>query len=132
MRCRHATSLVGILAMALACHSTLETFSQETDFVPAEKAATPVALAKQVTIVDIPGSLRKESQEKLTAGTRWRFIGRVIEGDVYECVDGVFMLHARYYHEAHLVVSKERLVGLYLPVRDRVVALDPPVEIRFR
>ena len=132
MRCRHATSLMGILAMALACHSTLETFSQETDFVPAEKAATPVALAKQVTIVDIPGSLRKESQEKLTAGTRWRFIGRVIEGDVYECVDGVFMLHARHYHEAHLVVSKEKLVGLYLPVRDRVVALDPPVEIRFR
>ena len=132
MQCRHATSLAAMLAMAVACHSTVETFSQETDFAPLEKAAAPVALAEQVAMVDIPGALRKESQEKLNAGTRWRLIGRITEGDVYECVDGVFMLHARYYHEAHLVVSKDRLVGLYAPVRDRFVALKTPVDIRLR
>lgn len=40
----------------------------------------------------------------ILAGTRWRKVGRLAQGDVYRPVDGVFSIEGRQVHEAYLVI----------------------------
>jgi len=122
------------VATLFACSSgpRVETFSERTNFVPAQDRADLVTLAEPVVVDDVPGSLPTVSRNKLKAGVRWRRIGTVKEGTVYECADGVFMLDARYLHEAHLVVSGAMLVGMFLPVDNLFTPLGAPAPIQFR
>jgi len=52
----------------------------------------------------------------LKKGTRWLFVGRIAQGDVYRTNDQVLTLEASNIHEAYIVVSSGTLVGFYLPV----------------
>ena len=75
--------------------------------------------------IQLPTRYKRE----LAAGSRWRLVGRVPQGDVYRPVDTVFMIEGEQVHEAYLVVADHQLVGFYLPAETRYSALAAPVSI---
>ena len=67
-----------------------------------------------------------------TFGGRWRYIGRIPNGSVYQAAQGVFTVEGANIHEAYLVVQGRRLVGFYLPVEQAFSPLKEEVELAFR
>jgi hypothetical protein len=65
----------------------------------------------------------------IAAGSRWRAVGRLPEGDVYRPVDSVFSIEGRQVHEAYLVIEGAALRGFYLPGEARYSPLDKPVQL---
>lgn len=52
----------------------------------------------------------------LKAGTRWNYVGKIENGDVFKTKDQILTVEASNIHEAYIVVSSEKIVGFYLPV----------------
>ena len=66
----------------------------------------------------------------LMNGSKWKLIGHVAQGNVYEIQNDVFMLEAKHMHQAHLVLSSgNRLVGFFLPVEEAFVPLSPAIPL---
>jgi hypothetical protein len=51
----------------------------------------------------------------IKAGSTWRLVGSLPQGDVYRPVGDVFTVEGANVHEAYLVVAQGRVVGFYLP-----------------
>ena len=49
-------------------------------------------------------------------GSVWSRIGRLVQGEVWKPVGGVFTVEGAHIHEAYLVLDGDRVVGFYLPV----------------
>ena len=60
----------------------------------------------------------------LEAGSVWRQIGTIPEGDVYKIENSVFTVEARNVHEAFIVVKDQAVVGFYLPVEKAFSSLS--------
>jgi hypothetical protein len=66
----------------------------------------------------------------LRYGSKWKFIGHISQGSVFEIQNDVFMLEAKHMHQAHLVLSSNnRLVGFFLPVEEAFVPLSASVQL---
>jgi hypothetical protein len=52
----------------------------------------------------------------LKAGTRWRCVGRLQQGDVFMTSDQILTVEASNVQEAYIVIESRNLVGFYLPV----------------
>lgn len=63
----------------------------------------------------------------LPANSRWRAVGSLPQGTVYQRVDGVFSIEGRHVHEAYLVVHESALRGFYLPGEASFAPLTPSV-----
>lgn len=87
-----------------------------------EVARVPVALtAAQSTtdyVVAVPIAVSSSSryERRTPAGSRWRRVGRIEQGEVYQRIDDVFSIEGAHMHEAFLVVASGQIVGFYLPV----------------
>ena len=66
----------------------------------------------------------------LKAGTTWRLVGHVDEGNVLHTADQVVTVEASHQYEADIVVKDNRLVGFYLRVEHTFTPSDPPVAIK--
>lgn len=64
---------------------------------------------------DVDIKLDTGYKRKLKAGTRWDYIGRIENGDVYRTKDQILTVEGSNIYEAYIVVSGEHLVGFYLP-----------------
>lgn len=114
-----------LLAAALAgCLSESAHYSRPTTFDGRAPTAREIAFPAAVEIL-LPTGLRAT----VPAGSRWRPVGRVPEGEVFRREDGVLMFRARQLHEAYLVISGARIVGLYLPVETAFVEARQPVPL---
>ena len=73
------------------------------------------------------------SMRKLSKGSQWVAVGSVSEGMVYKPLNGVSTVQSGAWsvetHEAFLVISDRRWVGVYLPVSGKVVLLDQPLDL---
>ena len=66
----------------------------------------------------------------LRYGSKWKFIGHISQGSVFEIQNDVFMLEAKHMHQAHLVLSSNNhLVGFFLPVEESFVQLSPSIQL---
>ncbi len=65
------------------------------------------------------------------AGTHWRYIGSLAQGDVYKPIDSTFTVEGAHIHEAYLVLKDGVLVGFYLPVEQAISLLDHPIQLSF-
>jgi hypothetical protein len=63
---------------------------------------------------NIEVSLDTGYKRELKAGTRWRHIGKIENGDVYETNDQILTVEGSNIHEACIVVTEGYLVGFYL------------------
>ena len=93
----------------------------------------PVAAAEPPTVITFRDRLdiRLDTRYSRTilAGTRWRKVGRLPQGDVYRPVDGVFSIEGRQVHEAYLVIAGPSLKGFYLPGEANYSPLATPLPI---
>ena len=124
-----------ISACVLACLAAGAIAGCATAVVSAPVAYTPLApvAATPAGVVRVENAVHVELptgyKRDLTAGSRWRLVGRVPQGDVYRPVETVFTIEGEQVHEAYLVVADHKLVGFYLPAEARYSALAAPLSI---
>ena len=68
----------------------------------------------------------------LSAGTRWRCVGRVQQGDVFTTSDQVLTVEASNVQEAYIVIESRNLVGFYLPVEKTFSPLRQRTELAMK
>lgn len=93
----------------------------------------PVAAAEPANVIQLSravvGALPADAAVTLPAGSQWRRVGAIVQGDVYRPLGGQFSVHAPRKTEAYLVASSGRLVGFYLPGERGYVELAHPVAL---
>jgi hypothetical protein len=120
-------SLFRLLAAALVCASIVACAPMVTS-APSQLTAVPVAQQTTLTVShEIEVALVWQYKSVIRAGTRWRLIGRVREGDVFRPIDTVFAVEGRNVHEAYLVLHDGKLVGFYLVGEARFAPMDTPI-----
>ena len=90
-----------------------------TEIVREPASLYPLAPSAQADyVVDAPIAVSSTSgyERRVPAGSRWRLMGTISQGNVYRRVDDVFSIEGAHMHEAFLVVAGGQLVGFYLPV----------------
>jgi hypothetical protein len=68
----------------------------------------------------------------LKAGTRWNYVGKIENGDVFKTKDQILTVEASNIHEAYIVVSSEKIVGFYLPVEKTFSPLTTAKSLKIR
>ena len=119
----------GLLVCALllaGCASELRTEPAELSPLTPDTATSRLRLDYSVDV-----RLDSGYSRTLRAGTVWKRVGTIPEGEVWEPVDTVLTVEGRYLHEAYLVVKESRLVGFYLPVEDAFLPLRPSLLLKF-
>ena len=107
-----------------ACAQMVKTEPARLEPLGAAEAATVITVRDRLDI-----TLDTRYSRTILAGTRWRKVGRVAQGDVYRPVDGVFSIEGRQVHEAYLVISGSSLRGFYLPGEANYSPLVPPLTL---
>jgi hypothetical protein len=110
-----------LAVLLVGCAASVETVP--VVFQPA--AGGDIAIASDVAIQLATGYRRS-----LPAGSRWRKVGSVPQGDVYRPVDTVFTIEGRHVHEAYLVLTPQRaLTAFYLPGESNLSTLAAPIPL---
>jgi hypothetical protein len=114
MRCPEYSfrNLVATLSLLVLTACATEIVREPVSF------STQAASAQSDYVVDAPIAVSSTSgyERRVPAGSRWRLVGTIPQGDVYRRVDDVFSIEGAHMHEAFLVVAQGQLVGFYLPV----------------
>src|SRR5690242_3007528 len=79
---------------------------------------------------DVDVHLREGFAAKLKAGTTWRAVGRIAQGDVFRTSDQIVTVEASNVYEAALVMKADVVVGFYLIVERTFTAADPQIELK--
>jgi hypothetical protein len=121
-------SRLAIAAVALTLAACAAVQHSPAHLAPLAASGQPAAraLAKEVGITLDTGYTRT-----LKAGSRWRAVGTVDQGDVYRPVGDVFTLEGANIHEAWLVVRNGTLVGFYLPAEQGYSPLGATAALQF-
>lgn len=118
-----------LLFCLLAAGCAAEISRTPSSFLPATGAAPRViVLASDMEVTPSSGY-----QKTLKVDSKWKFVGRIPQGSVFEIQDDVFMLEGKHMHEAQLVISSaDHLVGFFLPVEEAFVPLSPSVQLSLK
>jgi hypothetical protein len=123
MRWAFRDACLGWCVIALAAAGCMPLRLDAAPYEPVTSAQTWVLQS------DVKASLAAGSATPLKAGTTWRQIGRVPQGDVLATADQVVTVASANMHEAAPVVAGGRLVGFYLTVGRAFTAASPAVPI---
>ena len=94
--------------------------SKPTQFTPQPEAQKSFVIKSAVEITQTPCGYNRT----LRQGTHWDCVGTIPEGEVYKPLDQVFTVECSHVYEAYLVMSKDSLVGFYLPVEKEFVSIS--------
>jgi hypothetical protein len=92
------------------CAATVPVEQAHLAPLSAQASATLLVLSHAVEI-----SLSTGYGRTLPAGSRWKPVGLLPQGMVYQRLGDVFSIEGRHVHEAYLVVKGSVLQGFYLP-----------------
>jgi hypothetical protein len=95
-------------------------------FAPAAEATRSLFKLEQVVELRLATGYNRT----LAAGSEWRRVGRIAQGDVYKPNNAIFTLEGAHVHEAWLVVADGRLVGFYLPVEHGFSPNEHAIDLR--
>jgi hypothetical protein len=112
-------------AALTACTPEIE--RKPVDFTPrsASDSTGIHTFTKEVTFSPALGFSRT-----IAAGSQWRLIGRVPNGEVYRPISGVFTVESAQVHESGIVIWQGKLTGFYMLVERAFVPLDPPISVQ--
>jgi hypothetical protein len=96
---------------------------------PATMAPLAGTVADLVVPTDVPIRLSTGYTRTLPQQSRWRAVGTLAEGTVYQPVNSVFAIEGRNVHEAYLVVQSGSLRGFYLPAENNFSPLATPLSL---
>lgn len=119
---RAFAAMPSTLAALLLCACAFAVPTEPAHFAPlaAGAPAPSISLARDAELRLSTGYSRT-----LPANSRWRAVGTLPQGTVYQRVDGVFSIEGRHVHEAYLVVKESALRGFYLPGEASFTPLSP-------
>jgi len=130
MRLSGRMAIAGLIAAAAislgACAPMVPLAPAQFTPLPAASAAGEQRIANTTEVRLGYGYTRR-----LAAGSRWRAVGSLPQGQVYRPVGTVFTIEGRQVHEAYLVVAADQLVGFYLPGEDHYSPLASPIPLSF-
>jgi hypothetical protein len=115
-----AACTVGLALLLAACAAQVPVVSSTITPLPASAADMLIS-------VDVPIRLSTGYTRTLPAHSRWRAVGRLPQGLVYQPVGTVFAIEGRQVHEAYLVVQGNALQGFWLPAESNFSPLEPPL-----
>ena len=75
---------------------------------------------------EIKISLGTGYSRKLNKGTKWNYVNKISNGDIYKTKDQILTVEGSNIFEAYIVISDENLVGFYLPVEGAFSPLSQP------
>jgi len=113
-----------VLALALLAGCAAEVKVQPAQLAPLAQPVAEVVLAS-----DLPVRLSTGYTRTVPQRSRWRGVGTLAQGTVYQPVNTVFAIEGRNVHEAWLVVRGGTLQGFWLPGESHYSPLDPPLSI---
>lgn len=119
---RYALRVLSLLFLA-GCAFDVSHVRQQ----PVQFRAVTSAFREFVLLQEVKVKLGSGFPTVLKAGTRWRQIGSVEQGDVYATKDQVVMVEASNNYEAQLVVAGSCVKGFYLPVEKTFVAVSKSI-----
>lgn len=123
-QCAFGVSLVVMALVAGCAFDVSHVRQQPAQFTAAAPPAREFVLTKLVK-----AKLGTGFPTVLNAGTRWRQVGSVQQGDVFATRDQVVMVEASNNYEAYLVVAAGSVRGFYLPVERTFVAVARPIPL---
>ena len=90
---------------------------------------TPVTATTDTTLRGSVEIKLSPPYKRVLAGSRWRLVGKVPQGNVYKPLDAPFSIEGRQVHEAYLVIAAGSLVGFYLPAEGGYSPLSGAIPI---
>lgn len=124
---RHARAFL-LLARYVAT-GLLAACASEVPVAPAQLAPLAQPASDLVLASDLPVRLPTGYTRTVPHKVRWRAVGTVLQGTVYQPVATVFAIEGRNVHEAYLVVRGNQLQGFYLPAENHYSALSAPLTL---
>ena len=80
---------------------------------------------------DVVIKLSSGYSRKIQRGQKWRFIGMINKGNVFEPIDTVFTIEGAHVREAHIVILNYQLIGFYIPGENsfspQVISIPLPI-----
>ncbi|MBC5785180.1 hypothetical protein H8N03_19695 [Ramlibacter sp. USB13] len=113
--CRAA--VLAALALVAGC-------AAEVKVVPAQLAPLARPAPDVVVASDLPVRLSTGYTRTVPQKTRWRAVGTLAQGTVYQPLDTVFAIEGRHVHEAWLVLRGADLQGFWLPAENHYSGLE--------
>lgn len=120
-----AFTLLALLQL-MACASEVKRIPSRLVLVPSSKGESikSIYLTENV-IVDLSTGYKRT----LKQSTRWDFVGKIAEGDIYKPHDQVLTVEGAHVHEAYIVISNAQLIGFYLPVEKAFSPISPKLSL---
>lgn len=119
--CMRLASLAGVALLA-AC-------AMAVPVVPAEMRPLAVPASDVVVGSDLPVRLSTGYTRTIPRQSRWKAMGTLPQGIVYQPLNTVFAIEGRQVHEAYLVLHQGRLLGFYLPAEGHYSPLAEPISL---
>lgn len=124
--CVKYSCLAGAAALVLVACAAVQHSPAQLQSLAVSGQPAPRVLAKEAGVTLDTGYTRT-----LKAGSRWRAVGTLDQGDVYRPVGDVFTVEGAHIHEAWLVVRNGMLVGFYLPAEHDYSPLGATASLQF-
>ncbi len=107
-----AFTILAVLLL-IACAYEVKRIPSGLVLVPSSEGESikSIYLSENV-IVDLSTGYKRT----LKQSTRWDFVGKIAEGDIYKPHGQVLTVEGAHVHEAYIVIYNAQLIGFYLPV----------------
>jgi len=96
---------------------------------PSTMDLTPQTKSSWTLIDQVDLKLGTGYRRQLKSRTRWDYIGKIEQGDVFKTKDQILTVEGSNIFEAYLVVSENKAVGFYLPVEKTFSPLNKPKDL---
>jgi hypothetical protein len=118
--------LTAVLSLAPGCAFDLVRVKQEPVMLDAQPVQRPSWTLTEKVAVGIGTGF----STKLESGTRWTYVGRIPQGEVYRTTDQIVTVVGPNIFEAQIVISNGLLEGFYLPVERTYTPASEPCELK--
>lgn len=113
---------VALAAALVAC-------APQVRVAPAQMVSLTSPAPEVLVTSDLPIRLSTGYTRTVPEGSRWRAVGSLPQGVVYQPVNTVFAIEGRQVHEAYLVLRGGAIQGFYLPAESHYSVLQDPVSL---
>lgn len=114
---------------ALAAAALLAACAVAVPVVPAELQPLAAPVSDLVVASDLAIRLPTGYTRTIPQQSRWKAMGALPQGIVYQPLNTVFAVEGRQVHEAYLVLQAGSVQGFYLPAEGRYSPLPQPVSL---
>ena len=114
---------------ALGAAAVLTACAYSVPVVPAELRPLAAPASEVVVASDVAIRLPTGYTRTIPQQSRWKPMGTLPQGIVYQPLNTVFAIEGRQVHEAYLVLQAGSVQGFYLPAESHYSPLPQPVSL---